>query len=73
MAKYRLVARQESPSIDPARRGAIDVMYVYADERFQTVSFRIPLEQDSEQRVQEELRKKSLAAAAGGAAEYDFP
>ena len=71
MAKYRLVARQESPSIDPARRGAIDVMYVYADERFQTVSFRIPLEQDSPERVREELRKKAEAAVAGGQQEVE--
>jgi len=72
MAKYRRVARQEFPSTDPARRGQIDVMYVYSDERFQTVSIRFPLEQDSPEKVQEELRKKALAAEAGGPQEVEI-
>jgi len=72
MPKYRRVARQEFPSTDPARRGQVDVMYVYVDERFQTVSIRFPLEQDSPEKVREELRKKSEAAAAGGQEEVDI-
>ena len=71
MPKYRRVARQEFPSTDPARRGQVDVMYVYVDERFQTVSIRFPLEQDSPEKVAEELRKKAAAAAAGGAEEVE--
>ncbi len=72
MPKYRRVSRQEFPSTDPARRGAIDVMYVYTDERFQTVSIRFPLEQDSPEKVREELRLKSIAAAAGGEEEVEI-
>ena len=66
MPRYQRVARQEIPSADVARRGLIDVAYVYMDERFQTVMLTIPLEQDSPQRVQEELEKRVRAAAAGG-------
>ncbi len=72
MPKYRRVARQEFPSTDPARRGGIDVMYVYVDERFQTVSIRFPLEQDSAAKVAEELRKKAASAAAGGQEEVEI-
>ncbi len=72
MPKYRRVARQEFPSTDPARRGQIDVMYVYVDERFQTVSIRFPLEQDSPEKVAQELRLKAQAAAAGGAEEVEI-
>lgn len=71
MTRYRRVARQEFPSTDPARRGQVEVMYVYADESFQTVSFKIPLQEDSAQRVREELRKKAEAVAAGGEEEIE--
>ncbi len=73
MPKYRLVSSNEFPSIDPARIGKVDVAYVYMDENFQTVSFRVPLEEDSDERVHEELRKKAAARARGGAREYDVP
>ncbi len=71
MTKYRQVARQEFPSTDPDRRGEIDVMYVYSDERFQTVSFRFPLSEDTPERVREELRKKAAAAVGGGEMEVE--
>ena len=66
MATYRRVARQEFPSPDVARRGLVDVSYVYMDEHFQTVMITVPLEQDSPARIQEELQKRAAAAAAGG-------
>ena len=69
MATYRRVARQEFPSPDVARRGLVDVSYVYMDEHFQTVMITVPLEQDSPARIQEELQKRAAAAAAGGAVE----
>ena len=69
MATYRRVARQEFPSPDVARRGLVDVSYVYMDEHFQTVMITVPLEQDSPERVREELDKRAKAAAEGGAME----
>jgi len=66
MATYRRVARQEFPSPDAARRGLVDVSYVYMDEHFQTVMITVPLEQDSPARIQEELQKRARAAAEGG-------
>ena len=66
MATYTRTSRQEYPSTDPARRGAIDVAYVYVDERFQTFLIKLPLEEDTPERVQEELRKRVEAAADAG-------
>jgi len=66
MAKYTRVARQEFPSTDPARVGKTDVAYVYMDERFQTVMIQMPIEEDSAERVKEELQKRAAAAKAGG-------
>jgi len=71
MPTYRRVARQEFPSTDPNRRGAIDVAYVYMDERFLTVLIRMPLAADTPERVQELLRVRAAAAAAGGAEEIE--
>lgn len=73
MPTYRRVARQEFPSTEPARRGMTDVAYVYMDERFQTVMVTVPLEEDSDERVEEELRKRAAAAAAGGPEEIVIP
>lgn len=67
MARYTRVSRVEFPSIDPARQGMIDVAYVYHDERFATVMFQIPKEEDSQERVQEELQKAVEMAAGAGA------
>ena len=72
MPRYTRVARQEFPSTDPARQGRIDVAYVYMDERFQTVMVRIPLEEDSPERVAEALRDRAAAAAAGGPTEIEI-
>ena len=72
MAKYTRVTRQEYPSTDPARMGQTDVMYVYQDEFFQTVSIRFPLEEDSAERVREELRKKAQQLEAAGPREIEI-
>jgi len=73
MPIYRRVARQEFPSTEPARRGMTDVAYVYMDERFQTDMVQVQLEEDSDERVAEELRKRDAAAAAGGPEEIVIP
>lgn len=72
MARYTRVARQEFPSTDPARRGAIDVAYVYMDERFQTVMIKLPLSEDTPARVAEELKLRAEAAEGAGAAEIEI-
>lgn len=66
MATFTRTARHEFPSTDPARRGAIDVAYSYMDEHFQTFMLRIPLDQDTPERIVEELRKAVARADAGG-------
>ncbi len=71
MPKYRRVARNEYPSTDPARRGKIDVNYVYMDEAFQTVNIRVPLEEDTAERVAQLLRERARAVAQGGALEIE--
>lgn len=67
MPRYTRVARQEFPSTNPARQGKVDVAYVYMDERFQTVMVQLALEDDSPERVQEELVKRAEQAAGAGA------
>lgn len=71
MAKYRRVARNEYPSTDPARRGKTDVNYVYQDENFQTVNIRVPLEEDTAERVAQLLRERARAVEKGGALEIE--
>lgn len=66
MPVYNRVARQEFPSTDPNRTGKIDVAYVYMDEQFQTIMIQLPLEEDTEDRVKEELAKRAEAAAGAG-------
>ena len=66
MPTYTRITRNEIPSVDPARRGQIDVNYVYMDERFQTFSFRIPLEDDTPERVREEIRTAAERAELAG-------
>lgn len=72
VGRYTRVARQEFPSTDPARVGRIDVAYVYMDERFQTIMITIPIEEDTEPRVLEELHKRVEAAAGAGPAEIEL-
>lgn len=67
MPRYTRVARQEFPSTDPARQGKVDVAYVYMDERFQTVMVQLGIEEDSPERVEEELVKSAAQAAGAGA------
>ena len=71
MTKFRRVARNEYPSTDPTRRGKIDVNYVYMDEAFQTVNIRVPLEEDTAERVRELLRERARAVERGGALEIE--
>ncbi len=72
MARYTRVARQEFPSTDPARVGAVDVAYVYMDERFQTVMIKLPLSEDNAVRVAEELKKRAEAVESAGPAEIEI-
>ena len=72
MARYTRVARQEYPSTDPGRIGKVDVSYVYMDERFQTVMFTLPIEDDSPARVAAELKLRAEAAAGGGPEAVEF-
>jgi len=66
MPRYTRVARQEFPSTDPARQGKVDVAYVYMDERFQTVMVQIGIEEDTPERVEQELVKRAEQAAGAG-------
>lgn len=66
MARYTRVARHEFPSTEPERRGRVDVAYVYADESFQTVNIRLPLEQDTEDNVLAALRAQIEKAERAG-------
>lgn len=72
MPVYTRVARTEAPSTDPARLGKIDVSYVYMDDRFQSLMFTIPVEEDNEARVLEELRKAAGRAAGAGPAKVEI-
>jgi len=72
VAKFTRVARQEFPSTDPERRGAIDVAYVYMDERFQTVMIKVPIEEDTESRIREELVKAAERAEGAGPPEMEI-
>lgn len=66
MAEYTRMGRQEFPSTDPERRGRIDVAYVYMDEQFQTVMVKVPIEEDTEARIKDELAKAAERAAGAG-------
>jgi len=66
MPRFTKVARHEFPSTEPERRGKIDVAYVYADERFQTVNIRLPLEEDTEENVRRLLREQVERAERAG-------
>ena len=72
MARYTRVARQEFPSTDPGRTGKMDVAYVYMDERFQTVTVRLPLEEDTNERVAELLRERVVHAEGAGPPEIEI-
>ena len=72
MARYTRVARQEFPSTDPGRTGKMDVAYVYMDERFQTVTVRVPLEEDTNERVITLLRERISHAEGAGPPEIEI-
>ena len=57
------------PSTDPTRIGKMDVIYAYQDERLNSIVFTIPLEDDTNEHVEEELRKRVTHAEVAGPAE----
>jgi len=50
----------------------MDVAYVYMDERFQTVTVRLPLEEDTNERVAELLRERVVHAEGAGPPEIEI-
>lgn len=66
MPRYTLIGRNEFPSTQPERAGKMDVVYAYQDERLQTIIIQFPIEEDSPERVEEELRKRVAAAREAG-------
>lgn len=72
MPQYRKLTRNEYPSTDPNRQGRIDVAYVYLDEKMHTIMIQIPLEEDSEARVLQELQAHAERAKGGGPEEVSI-
>lgn len=67
MAQLQLTGRNEFPSDDPNRRGKVDVSYVYLNlENMTTITFTIPLEEDTEEKVLEILKERLERAAKAG-------
>ncbi len=66
MATYNLVGRNEFPSTEPTRVGKTDVIYVYQDERLNSIVLTIPSEEDTPEEVEKRLRVKIEAAATAG-------
>ncbi len=66
MAEFTLVGRNEFPSTEPQRVGKTDVIYVYQDERLNSIVLTIPSEDDSPEEVEKRLRAKVEAAAEAG-------
>lgn len=72
MPRYTLIGRNEFPSTQPERAGKMDVVYAYQDERLQTIIIQVPIEEDSPERVEEELRKRVAAAREAGPREVEI-
>jgi len=67
MARLQRTLRNEFPSQNPARVGKTDVTYVYMNlDTFATYHIIIPLEEDTEAHVREELEAAAKRAAAAG-------
>jgi hypothetical protein len=66
MAVYTLVGRNEFPSTDPTRVGKTDVIYVYQDERLNSIVLTIPSEEDTPEEVEKRLRERIAAATEAG-------
>lgn len=67
MPRFKRQGRTEFPSTEPTRVGKIDVSYVYMDlDSFETISFTIPIEQDTEEKVKEILVARVERAAKAG-------
>lgn len=66
MPVYTMVGRNEFPSADPKRVGKTDVIYVYQDERLNSIVLTIPSEEDSPEEVERRLKEKIASAAAAG-------
>lgn len=68
MPTYNKIGRNEMPSVDPERIGKMDVIYAYQDDRLNSIVFTIPLEDDTDERVAEELRSRVKHAETAGPA-----
>jgi len=66
MAKFQMIGRNEFPSTTATRVGKTDVAYAYMDETMKTITFFIPLEEDTPERVEAELRKAVERATTAG-------
>lgn len=72
MATSTRVARHEFPSTEAARVGKTDVAYVYMDERFQTITFTLPIEDDNPDNVKTLLAERAAAAEGAGPATIEI-
>jgi hypothetical protein len=72
VATYKLIGRNEFPSTDPARMGKTDVAYAYMDESLKTIMIMVPLEEDTPERVERDLRARVEAAATAGPKEISI-
>ena len=67
MAQYKRTGRNEFPSTVEGRIGKVDVSYVYMNlDDMSTITFTIPLEEDSEEKVLGILKERVARAAAAG-------
>ena len=73
MPRFTQVGRNEFPSTVSTRVGKIDVAYAYMDENMRTITFFVPLEEDSPERVEKELRERIEHAAVAGPREISIP
>ena len=73
MPLFTQVGRNEFPSVVSTRVGKIDVAYAYMDENMRTITFMIPLEEDTPERVEKDLRMRIEHAAAAGPREISVP
>ena len=69
MARLQRTGRNEFPSTERDRIGKVDVSYVYLNlEDMSTITFTIPLEEDTEEKVLEIVKERVERAAKAGPA-----
>jgi hypothetical protein len=66
MSTYKQIGRNEFPSADPTRLGKTDVAYAYMDENLKTIMITVPLENDTEETVESELRARVERSTTAG-------